>query len=218
MKIQVRESILKEFERLLGESGYNKTTIQQIANNCGISKGHITFYFKKKEDILSALFKNFSARLSIIENDLRLEESPIEEFFVIQLFTFYILENKDDYYKKISELSVVTKHLDDRVEAFYRYISNAMEKVGSNFEPDLLETVCVSMVYTLYGIIGHRSRKSCKIEHIELFNATANCFFMFDSFKNIDQYKERALNIFNSLNREKLLERYNVLFGYDYAK
>ena len=35
-------------EQILNEFGYKKTTIQKIADACGISKGHITFYFKKK--------------------------------------------------------------------------------------------------------------------------------------------------------------------------
>lgn len=215
---QVRAKILEEFERFLNEFGYKKTTIQKIADACGISKGHITFYFKKKEDLLPALFENFFARISIIMDEMKLEEKPIVLFFIKQLFIFYILEKKEDYYKKVSELSEIVRHLEYRADGFYNNFSDIMKEMDIKFDSHLLRNACISLSFTIYGLVGYWHRNSYKIDYIYFFNFLSNGFLAQGNFKNLKQYKEKALEIFGNQDKEELLQRYNSLSEYDYAK
>lgn len=50
-----RENILKVAGRLFGERGYDNVTLRDIAAECGISSGNLSYHFRKKEDLVVAL-------------------------------------------------------------------------------------------------------------------------------------------------------------------
>ena len=48
----MERNILLVSTNLFINQGYDKTTIRQIAEAAGIGRGHLYYYFRKKEDIL----------------------------------------------------------------------------------------------------------------------------------------------------------------------
>lgn len=74
--------IIEKAVDLFAEKGYAATSVQDITNACGISKGAFYLSFKTKDDLLLEIFKYFSNKLSnrmteammkSIEPDARLE-------------------------------------------------------------------------------------------------------------------------------------------------
>ena len=57
------ENIISVSTKLFLEKGYEKTSVQDIVNATGISKGAIFFHFKSKEDILHAVLNKQAAEL-----------------------------------------------------------------------------------------------------------------------------------------------------------
>lgn len=55
MRNDTRKEILGVAKKLFNERGYNNVSTRDIANVLDISKGNLTYYFKKKEDIIEAL-------------------------------------------------------------------------------------------------------------------------------------------------------------------
>lgn len=55
----LKEDILRTFEVLVAEHGYDGTTFQMIADILGISKGAITYHFRNKHYIASTLIDEF---------------------------------------------------------------------------------------------------------------------------------------------------------------
>ena len=55
MSKDTRNQILSAAKTLFNERGYNDVSTRDIAGAVGISKGNLTYYFKKKEDIVEAL-------------------------------------------------------------------------------------------------------------------------------------------------------------------
>lgn len=55
MASTTKDAILQTAKRLFGERGYNAVSTADIADAVGISKGNLTYHFKKKEDIVAAL-------------------------------------------------------------------------------------------------------------------------------------------------------------------
>lgn len=55
MKRDTRREILETAKKLFNEHGYNSVSTRDISNAVGISKGNLTYHFKKKEDIVEAL-------------------------------------------------------------------------------------------------------------------------------------------------------------------
>lgn len=63
-----RERILEACLRLFNDSGPAAVTTAEIARTVGINEGNLYYYFKKKEDILLALFEQFEAVLDEVAN------------------------------------------------------------------------------------------------------------------------------------------------------
>lgn len=55
MRQDTRRAILDTAKRLFNERGYNVVSTRDISEAIGISKGNLTYYFKKKEEIIEAL-------------------------------------------------------------------------------------------------------------------------------------------------------------------
>ena len=88
-KIDIEEQIIKKSFNLFLVNGYEKTTIRQIADSVGIGRGHLYYYFRKKEDILIHIFKQI---LNKIYNDVI--ESSDDKTEDILLFIYKTILNK----------------------------------------------------------------------------------------------------------------------------
>lgn len=66
--LSTRERILDTCLRLFNESGPAAVTTAEIARTVGINEGNLYYYFKKKEDILFALFEQFEDALNAVAN------------------------------------------------------------------------------------------------------------------------------------------------------
>lgn len=58
MRAESREKIIATARQLFAERGYNGCNVSDIAKQAGMSKGNIYWYFKSKEDILSAILSD----------------------------------------------------------------------------------------------------------------------------------------------------------------
>ena len=58
MKRDTRQDILNTAQTLFREKGYNAVSVGEIAAALGISKGNLTYYFKRKEAIVEALLES----------------------------------------------------------------------------------------------------------------------------------------------------------------
>lgn len=87
---QTIEKILSVSLQLFTTKGYEKTTIQDIVEQLGMSKGAIYHHFKSKEDILNALFEktyeqdNYAKQMEIMSRNISGLEK-IRAIFRIQL-------------------------------------------------------------------------------------------------------------------------------------
>lgn len=55
--------IIQTAERLFLEKGFEKTTVQDIAERMGVAKGTIYHYFKSKDELVDHLLQRYSDRL-----------------------------------------------------------------------------------------------------------------------------------------------------------
>ena len=66
-----RQEILDIAKQLFNERGYNDVSTRDIAGELGISKGNLTYYFKKKEEIIEAILaENPRTRMKEVPNTL----------------------------------------------------------------------------------------------------------------------------------------------------
>lgn len=71
-----RARILETCLRLFNESGPASVTTAEIARTVGINEGNLYYYFKKKADILLALFEQFERALDETANAPQVQPAP----------------------------------------------------------------------------------------------------------------------------------------------
>ena len=76
-KIDIEEQIIKKSFNLFLVNGYEKTTIRQIADSVGIGRGHLYYYFKKKEDILLFIYKTILNKIYELISNHHMNDSEL---------------------------------------------------------------------------------------------------------------------------------------------
>ena len=90
-----RERILTESARLFAKNGYKATNLQQVADNLGVTRQALYYYYRSKSDILAALFDEVMTRMEEGNEDA-LTESGGESFVtLLEKHIRVIVENTD---------------------------------------------------------------------------------------------------------------------------
>jgi TetR/AcrR family transcriptional regulator len=74
-----RETILSAALEVFSTYGYRGTTIDQIAEKCGLSKPNLLYYFRRKEEIYEAVLEHTLAQWQIPLRQLDINAEPIAE-------------------------------------------------------------------------------------------------------------------------------------------
>lgn len=92
----IEKNILKVATQLFLDQGYDKTTIRQIANASGIGRGHLYYYFRKKEDILIHIFKQILNKIydDVIESNDDKSEVILSYAIIQCIYTYTLVFNK----------------------------------------------------------------------------------------------------------------------------
>ncbi|WP_434797116.1 TetR/AcrR family transcriptional regulator [Terrisporobacter vanillatitrophus] len=92
----MEKNILKVSTQLFLDQGYDKTTIRQIAEECGIGRGHLYYYFRKKEDILIHIFKQILNKIydDVIESSNDKTEVLLSYATIQCVYTYTLVLNE----------------------------------------------------------------------------------------------------------------------------
>jgi len=82
--VKTKQKILDAALRLFNEFGYPNIKLRRIALEIGISQGNLNYYFRKREDIVEALY--FQLLVKFNEEKARVDESGPEKLTMQQLF------------------------------------------------------------------------------------------------------------------------------------
>ena len=103
MKRDTRQNIMDTARRLFAERGYNAVSIQDIADALGISKGNLTYHFKRKEQIVEALLRQNAGeglRLAVPGSVGALDTLFRHQYNVVRENAFYFW-----HYDQLAQLS-----------------------------------------------------------------------------------------------------------------
>jgi AcrR family transcriptional regulator len=160
-----REKLLESAKRLFSQKGYYATSVEDIVESAGFSKGTFYFYFKSKEELFKSLVEemhlNIVKRLeNFLERELPLEDALIEHAKVFlediyqnrhiaQIFLFQLVGTNEEfrelYYTKIAHLrELLAKMVDkaiQRREITYKNAENIVNLYGGFLRMLVLEYV-----------------------------------------------------------------------------
>lgn len=96
-KNNLEKNILRVSTELFLTQGYDKTTIRQIAEESGIGRGHLYYYFRKKEDILIHIFKQILDKIydDVIKNSDDKNEVLLSYALIQCIYTYILVFNEN---------------------------------------------------------------------------------------------------------------------------
>ncbi len=81
-KTNNREELVAIAERLVHREGYRAATIAKLAQEAGIPRGNLYYYFKTKEEIVSAILQGRSAEFQSVRGEWEAETDDPRELLL----------------------------------------------------------------------------------------------------------------------------------------
>ena len=125
--------------KLFYEQGYDDTTIEEIIEESGTSKGSFYHYFAGKDTLLSSLSYMFDEKYEELTERLDDNMSAFEKLIFLNKELFAMVENSIsiDLLAKLLSSQLVTKgekHLLDRNRTYYRLLRKIITKAQQDGE------------------------------------------------------------------------------------
>ncbi|WP_455538547.1 TetR/AcrR family transcriptional regulator [Terrisporobacter sp.] len=109
----IEKNILMVSTKLFIDQGYDKTTIRQIAEAAGMGRGHLYYYFRKKEDILIHIFKQIINKIydDVIERSNDTNEILLSYALIQCIYTYVLVYNEKLFriYIQASDIEIVRR-------------------------------------------------------------------------------------------------------------
>ncbi|MEA1874281.1 MAG: TetR/AcrR family transcriptional regulator [Bacteroidota bacterium] len=157
---KIRQSLLKSAEQLFARFGFEKTTMNDIANEARKGKSSLYYYFSSKEEIFKAVVTTEAEQFKdIITETLENIDDPkeqIKQYFSIRMHRFQELSNlyavmRNDYLRKLDFIEKARKQYDQEELEF---IQNILKK-GVNkgeFEIQNITKTSFALASTIKGL------------------------------------------------------------------
>ncbi|HCG4535909.1 TPA: TetR/AcrR family transcriptional regulator [Salmonella enterica subsp. enterica serovar Typhi str. AG3] len=141
---------------LFAENGFEATSVQQITERCGISKGAFYLYFKSKDELINSLIDHFmTSIITELEQSVSATQSREEllyNFLYISLGEFQQQSNFAKFFMTEQVLSY-NKDLFERMQTymamFNRIIYSIVERQFAQTPPNMY----LDLVFTINGFV-----------------------------------------------------------------
>lgn len=136
-KDDIRNIIIKEASKLFIQQGYTKTTIRQIATVCNLGRGHLYYYFNKKEDIILYLYKNLIEQIyTYINKSTKQTLDPLISYAMTQSIYIKTIATNESLFRmyiEASEIDTLRKeYLNTLRDILNKYLGELNFKFDSN--------------------------------------------------------------------------------------
>lgn len=159
-----KRKILDAATLLFNENGYDKTTVQDICEKTGVSKGAFFHHFPTKEllflEILNEFLEKLDIRMKEIEKNSKNVPQAMINMTKILEEIFIISENKLtiflEFIKQAEKNEDIMKKIFNQFKKFEEYIENLIEKgkkeesikseIDSKFFSSLIVSLSIGMI------------------------------------------------------------------------
>lgn len=150
-----KKKIVSAAWRLFYEQGYDNTTVDEIVEESGTSKGSFYHYFEGKDALLSSLSFLFDEKYEELIPSLTPEMSAMEKLLFLNRELFAVIENTVslDLLSRLFSSQLITrgeKHLLDHNRLYYRLLRRIVTEGQANGE--LRSDLSVNEITKLYAM------------------------------------------------------------------
>ena len=175
---------------LFYKQGYDDTTIDEIVEESGTSKGSFYHYFKGKDAILSSLSYLFDEKYDELEEQMDDSMDSIDKLLFLNHELFLMIENSIsiDLLARLYSSQLITsgeKHLMDQNRSYYKLLKKIIRTGQANGE--LRSDITSNEIVKAYALFERALLYDwclCNGDY-SLYNYSDNTFPMFlEGFKN----------------------------------
>ncbi len=134
-KNSIRNILGAAFE-LMAKNGYETTSISQIANAAGVSKGLMYNYFDSKEDLLKVLLNDAMGEADKLISGI-IAPDPAETLRNLFLWFFDELRERPEHWRLLTELTLKIDKFDFvqemarvKMKEYVAFVSTLLEEIG----------------------------------------------------------------------------------------
>ncbi len=134
-KNSIRNILGAAFE-LMAKNGYETTSISQIANTAGVSKGLMYNYFDSKEDLLKVLLNDAMGEADKLISGI-IAPDPAETLRNLFLWFFDELRERPEHWRLLTELTLKIDKFDFvqemarvKMKEYVAFVSTLLEEIG----------------------------------------------------------------------------------------
>ncbi|MFD2923529.1 TetR/AcrR family transcriptional regulator [Halobacillus naozhouensis] len=113
--------IIEHAIKLFANKGFSATSVQEIANECGISKGAFYLHFKSKDALLLEIFYYYSRKIQLKTDEIEAEDLQPRQKFIQKLSVTFeeIITHREFIIMQIREQAIPFNH---DIEEFLRHM------------------------------------------------------------------------------------------------
>lgn len=155
MMKEKEKMIIEEAMKLFAKKGFAATSVQEIANEAGISKGSFYIYFKSKEELMISIFHYYFNQMQNKISSIEKEDLLPREKFEKQLYSqfdefekykdFIIMHAREQSVPFNSEMEQLMHKM--QAESFLLYKKGLLAIYGDRIKPFIWD-----MIVTLQGM------------------------------------------------------------------
>lgn len=158
-----RKSILESAVELFAEHGYNHTSMQQIAESVGISKGSLYSFFQSKEDLIISIYEHYQQLVFERAFVVGLEGNlpPLERFAkqfqvqfegILEYKSYMKMHMRGDSSKNSEKLAAMEHRMRGRLFSWLEH--NLLEVFGSKIKPYIWDLMWMTQsIYSSYMML-----------------------------------------------------------------
>lgn len=127
-----KQHVLNVIRKLLGEKGFSRTTISQVAAEAGISRGLLHYYYKNKEEMLAHVIRaNMEMSIDLIESIFNKGKSADQLASEIINLLRHVIENDPDFFKVFFESWAIGRQspiIAEELQSLYSRFRKGLQK------------------------------------------------------------------------------------------
>ena len=140
---------------LFYEQGYDDTTVEEIIDKSGTSKGSFYHYFEGKDALLGSLAYIFDEEYARLKENLPSDMTSFDKLLYLNRELFSIIEDRIDIelLTRLYSTQLITKgekHLLDNKRLYYKLLKKIVTEGQQNGE--LIDTMTANEIVKLYAM------------------------------------------------------------------
>ncbi|MBD8006296.1 TetR/AcrR family transcriptional regulator [Bacillus norwichensis] len=155
-----KQLIMEKALELFADQGFKATSVQQITEHCGISKGAFYLSFKSKDELILELFDHFSMQ-DLSEIDYLVKNSETKTLlYDFYLAMFHSSQQHSDFAKIFikEQMHTLDEKFVNKMQSFDRALEEGILAIVERLYGEEIEKIKYDLIYCIKGFLNTYSQ------------------------------------------------------------